>query len=167
MPMNTLVDVFPTRYSVDLVCGQWVEFDGGLRHQRAASRRRTSAQGTVFTAPLSRSATRRFTSVAHAASASSSTSVSRLSSSDPARAARASVGSASASFRISAASRVTVRCCRPNASYEPCPTPISDRQLAGFARDLTQMRGGGGGGGGARALSSPLPGGVLHHASDH
>jgi hypothetical protein len=55
---------------------------------------------TVVSCPPSNSATRRFTSVAHAASASSSTSVSRLSSSDPARAARASVGSASASFRI-------------------------------------------------------------------
>src|SRR3954466_1519290 len=117
--------------------------------------------------PVSSSATRRLISLAHAASASSSTSVSRLSSSDPARAPRASVGSASASFRISAASRFIVRFYRPNASDEPCPAPISDRQLAGFARDLTQMRGGGGGGGGARAVSSPLPGGVLHHASDH
>lgn len=51
----------------------------------------------------------RLTSVAHAASASSSASLSRLSSSDPARAARASIGSASASFRISAASRFMVR----------------------------------------------------------
>jgi hypothetical protein len=40
----------------------------------------------VFTALLSSSATRRFTSIAQATSASSSTSVSRLSSSDPARA---------------------------------------------------------------------------------
>src|SRR3954452_6184093 len=53
---------------------------------------------------------------AHAASASSPTSMSRLSSSDPARAARASVGSASASFRISAASRFIVGFYRPNAS---------------------------------------------------
>ena len=47
----------------------------------------------------------RLISVAKAASASSSTSVSRLSSNEPATAARASVGSARASFRISAALR--------------------------------------------------------------
>ena len=69
-----------------------MEFDRELSHQRAESRRRTSAQGMVSTAPLSSSATRRFTSVAQAASASSSTSVSRLSSNEPASAARASVG---------------------------------------------------------------------------
>jgi hypothetical protein len=46
------------------------------------------------TSPLSSSATRRFTSVTQAASASSSTSVPRLSSNEPASAARASVGSA-------------------------------------------------------------------------
>jgi len=74
------------------VGGQRMDFDRERRHQRAASRRRTSAQGMVFTAPLSSSATRRFTSVAHAASASSSTSASRLSSNDPASAVRASVG---------------------------------------------------------------------------
>src|SRR5262249_42798776 len=77
---------------------------GRRRHQCAASRRRTSALGMVFTTPLSSSATHRFTSVARAASASWSTVVPRLSSSDPARAARASVGSPSASFSISAVS---------------------------------------------------------------
>ena len=87
------------------VCGERVELYRELRHQRAASRRRTSAQGIVLTAPLSSSVTRRVTSVAQAASASSSTSASRLSSNEPAIAARASVGSARASFRISAASR--------------------------------------------------------------
>src|SRR5207244_10850060 len=46
--------------------------------------RRTSAQGLALIFTLSSSAPRRFTSVAHAASASSSTSVSRLSRSDPA-----------------------------------------------------------------------------------
>jgi len=90
------------------VSGRRVDFDREPRHQRAASRRRISAHGMVCTAPLSSSATRRLTSVAHAASASSSTSVSRLSSSNPARAARTSFGSASASFRISAASRFIV-----------------------------------------------------------
>src|SRR5213078_991056 len=98
----------PPLCGLGFVGGPRVDFDRERRHQRAASRRRTSAQGIVLTAPLSSSPTRRFTSVAHAASASSSTSVSRLSSSDPARAARASVGSASASFRISAASRFMV-----------------------------------------------------------
>jgi len=84
------------------------ELDRELVRQRATSRRRTSAHRLVLTAPLSSSAMRRFTSIAHAASASSSTWVSRLSSSDQARAARASVGRASASFRISAASRFIV-----------------------------------------------------------
>ena len=82
-----------------------MDFDRELGHQRAASRRRTSAQGMVCTIRLSSSRTRRLTSAAHAASASSSTSVSRLSSNDPASAARASVGSSNASFKISAASR--------------------------------------------------------------
>ena len=94
----------PPLCGLSLVSGQRVDLDRERRHQRAASRRRTSAQGTVLTLPLSSSATRRFTSVAQAASASSSTSVSRLSSKEPASAARASVGSASASFRISAGS---------------------------------------------------------------
>src|SRR5687768_5345477 len=95
----------PSLGSLRFVGSKRMEFDRELGHQRAASRRRTSAQGMVLTAPLSSSATRRFTSVAQAASASSSTSVSRLSSNDPASAARASVGCARASFRISAASR--------------------------------------------------------------
>ena len=71
----------PPFSSLRFVGSERMEFDREQRHQRAASRRRTSAQGMVLTAPLSSSARRRFTSVAHAASASSSTSVSRLSSS--------------------------------------------------------------------------------------
>lgn len=65
--------------------------------------------GNRLTAPLSSSARRRFTSVAQAASTSSSTSVSRLSSNDSAIAARASPGSANFSFRICAASRFITR----------------------------------------------------------
>lgn len=95
----------PPLGDLSFIRGQRVDLDREPGHQRAASRRRTSAQGMVLTAPLSSSAMRRFTSAAQAASASSSTSVSRLSRRDPASAARASAGNAKASFKISAASR--------------------------------------------------------------
>src|SRR5262245_2714185 len=121
----------------------------------------------VLTAPLSSSTARQFISVAHAASASSSTSVSRLSSSDSARAVLASVGSASASFRISAASRFIVRFYPPERLRRTVSRTDLERSTCGLHGYLTQRRGGGGGGGGVRAPSSPLPGGVLHHESDH
>jgi hypothetical protein len=73
------------------------------------SRRRTSAQGTVLTARQSSSARRRWISVDQAASASSCISGSRLWSKDAANAARSSLGSASASLRMSASLRFTVR----------------------------------------------------------
>ena len=43
----------PPLCGLGFVGGQRVDFDRERRHQRAASRRRTSAQGMVFTAPLS------------------------------------------------------------------------------------------------------------------
>ena len=116
------------------------------RHQRAASRRRTSAQGMVCTVRY-RARPRRFTSVAHAASASSSTSVSRLSSNDPASAARASVGSASASFRISAGSRFMVLILPAQALSD---TRSSGPALASQSRTADAARGAATKGGGCR-----------------
>ncbi len=49
----------PPLRGLGFVCGERVELYRELRHQRAASRRRTSAQGIVLTAPLSSSVTRR------------------------------------------------------------------------------------------------------------
>jgi hypothetical protein len=54
------------------VGSQPVDFSREQGHQCAASRRRTSAHGTVFATPRSISATQRLTLVVHAASASSS-----------------------------------------------------------------------------------------------
>lgn len=91
-------------------CFTWcVRPDGRTRHYRPMRRRRTVAHGISFTLPVSRSFSRRAISACQAASAPSSIWSSRLSRSDPATAARASGGSASASFRISAASRFIVR----------------------------------------------------------
>src|SRR2546425_11499457 len=96
--------------------------DGRTRHYRLMRRRRTVAHGISFTLPVSRSLSRRAISASQAASAPSSIWLSRLSRSDPATAARASGGRASASFRISAASRFIVRfytTCSPPASHAP------------------------------------------------
>jgi hypothetical protein len=106
-------------------------------------------------ASLSSSATRRLISVAHAASASSSTSVSRLSSSDPARAARGlsrereSVLETLCGFAFHG----------PVLAAGALPTGprralFGNSQPVSFAGYLTQRRGGGGRGGGARAASS-------------
>jgi PIN domain nuclease of toxin-antitoxin system len=62
---------------------------------------RASAQATGFTLPESNSCMRRAISFCHSASAPSSTVSSRLSSSEPAKAARAAGGSASAFFSSS------------------------------------------------------------------
>ena len=81
-------------------------FDDGLwmkaelsRHHCPMIIRRASDQGTVLTCPDSISLIRRWISSAQADSASSSTTSSKLSMSDPASAARASVGSLNASSR--------------------------------------------------------------------
>lgn len=87
----------------------------------------TSAQGMVLTAPLSSSARRWFTSVAQAASASSATSVSRLSSKDAASAARSSLGSPSASLRMSAAFRFAVRLYEVQSWRRPHRKPSAKR----------------------------------------
>ncbi len=88
--------------------GLGVEPDGlrGHRLRRAARRRRASSQGRSETAPESISARRRRTSACQASSAAKSVVGSRLSMSESTRTARASGGRASASWRISAASRV-------------------------------------------------------------
>jgi hypothetical protein len=77
----------------------------GHCYRRARRRRRASSQGTIFVAPLSISCSRRRISSRQASSAPSSASVSRLSTNELMRAARASAGSSSASFKTSAASR--------------------------------------------------------------
>jgi hypothetical protein len=72
---------------------------------RSVRRACTSSQGMRIAIPASMDAARRSISSRHACSASGSTSASRLSRRESAKAARASEGSARASWKISAASR--------------------------------------------------------------
>jgi len=92
----------PLRRRCRFLDGLRVELNPSRRHHRPAIRRRASAQGTSLTLPASTSLRRARISASHAASASSSRESSRLSSKDPARAARASGGNFNASLRISA-----------------------------------------------------------------
>lgn len=92
----------PSRGGGCLCGGFKMELDRKRRHHRAAMRRLTSAQGTVADWPLSNTFNRAEISASQAASAPSSTVSSRLSSSEPASAARASGGNLRASLRISA-----------------------------------------------------------------
>jgi hypothetical protein len=89
-----------------------------------------------LTAPLSSSATRRFTSITQAASSSSSTSAPRLSSKDAASAARSSLGCASASLRMSAGFRHTVRLCEVQSWRD---TIAGRRKTGSHAGDLPPL----------------------------
>jgi hypothetical protein len=88
-----------------------VNIDWAPGHYRLEILRRASDHGTGFTVPESSPLSRRFISACQATSASSSTSWSRLSRRDPARAALASGGSLRASFSRS------FRSCFIGASY--------------------------------------------------
>lgn len=84
----------------------WMKLYGTVRHQRLCIARRASDQGTGRTFPSSRSFKRFAISDSQAASASASTVSSRLSRSEPARAARASDGNfraSSSNFAVSVA----------------------------------------------------------------
>ncbi len=75
----------------------WMKLYGKARHQRLSIARRASDHGVGRTFPSSKSFKRLAISASHAASAPGSTVSSKLSSREPARAARASEGSFSAS----------------------------------------------------------------------
>jgi len=91
----------PLRGEIRLACG--------ASDATCVRRRRTSVHGTATTSPEFNPANRVSISLSHAASAPSSTTVSKLSSKEPAEAAQASGGRASAFFRSSATSRASYR----------------------------------------------------------
>jgi hypothetical protein len=103
-----------------ILCEGW-GFRRSLKHvyrplRMAEICRRASAQATGFTLPESNPCMRRAISFCHSASANSSTVSSRLSRSEPAKAARAAGGKASALLSNSQISSVTAAFLPPRAS---------------------------------------------------